>query len=41
MVLLQEFLQFARKKKKNLENCKAVRKEGEKINDECFSKVRS
>jgi len=33
-------LQIAKKTKKNLENCKAVRKEGDRINDKCFLKVR-
>jgi hypothetical protein len=37
----QGFLQFARKKKRGLENCKVLREEEEKINNECFSKVRS
>jgi len=40
-VLGQGLLQIARKKKKKLENRKVLREEEEKINDECFSKVRS
>jgi hypothetical protein len=38
-VIGQGFLQFARKKKKKLENRKVLREEEEKINDECFLKV--